>query len=62
MHPMLIAALVTIVKTWKQHKCPLTDEWIMKMWYIYIYIYIHTHTHNAILLSHKKEIFLFAAM
>ena len=23
-----------IVKTWKQPKCPLTDEWI-KMWYIY---------------------------
>ena len=49
---MFIAALVTIVKTWKQPKCPLTDEWIMKMWYIY----------NAILLSEKKEILLFAAM
>ena len=30
---MLIAALFTIVKTWKQPKCPLTDEWIKKMWY-----------------------------
>ena len=33
--PMLIAALFTIAKTWKQPKCPLTDEWIKKMWYIY---------------------------
>ena len=28
---MFIAALFTIAKTWKQAKCPLTDEW-MKMW------------------------------
>ena len=33
--PMFIAALFTIAKTWKQPKCPLTDEWIKKMWYIY---------------------------
>ena len=26
----------TIVRTWKQPKCPLTDEWIKKLWYIYI--------------------------
>ena len=32
--PMFIAALFTIAKTWKQLKCPLTEEWI-KMWYIY---------------------------
>ena len=32
--PMFIAALVTIVKTWKQPKCLSTDEWI-KMWYVY---------------------------
>ena len=30
---MFIAALFTIAKTWKQLKCPVTDEWI-KMWYI----------------------------
>ena len=33
--PMFIAALFTIVKTWKQPKHPSTDEWIKKMWYIY---------------------------
>ena len=32
---MFIAALFTIVKAWKQPKCPLTDEWIKKMWYIH---------------------------
>ena len=31
---MFIAALFTRAKTWKQSKCPSTDEWI-KMWYIY---------------------------
>ena len=35
MHPMFIAILFTIAKTWKQPSCPLTDEWIKKMWYIY---------------------------
>ena len=29
------AALFTIAKTWKQPKCPSTEEWIKKMWYIY---------------------------
>ena len=31
---MFIAALFTIAKTWKQPKCPSTDEWVKKMWYI----------------------------
>ena len=33
--PMFIAALFTVAKIWKQPKCPSTDEWIKKMWYIY---------------------------
>ena len=32
---MFTTALFTIAKTWKQPKCPSTDEWIKKMWYIY---------------------------
>ena len=32
---MFTAALFTIDKTWKQPKCPSTDEWIKEMWYIY---------------------------
>ena len=35
MHRMFIAALFTIARTWKQTKCPSTDDWIRKMWYIY---------------------------
>ena len=30
---MFIAALFTIAKTWEQPKCPLTDDWIRKLWY-----------------------------
>ena len=33
--PMFIAALFTMARTWKQPKCPSTEEWIKKMWYIY---------------------------
>ena len=32
---IFIAALFIIAKSWKQPKCPLTDEWIKKIWYIY---------------------------
>ena len=32
---MFIATLFTITRTWKQPKCPSTDEWIKKMWHIY---------------------------
>ena len=32
--PMFTAVLFTIAKTWKQPKCPSTEEWIKKMWYI----------------------------
>ena len=32
---MFIAALFTTARTWKQPKCPSTDEWIKKMWHIY---------------------------
>ena len=33
--PLFIEALCTIARTWKQPRCPLTDEWIKKLWYIY---------------------------
>ena len=32
---MFTAALFEIAGTWKQPRCPLTDEWIKKLWYIY---------------------------
>jgi hypothetical protein len=33
--PTFIAVLFTIAKLWKQPRCPTTDEWIKKMWYLY---------------------------
>ena len=33
--PLFIAVLFTVTRTWKQPRCPLTDEWIKKLWYIY---------------------------
>ena len=33
--PMFIAALFIIARTWKQPRCPLTNNWIKKLWYIY---------------------------
>ena len=45
---MFIAALFTIARTWKQPKCPLTDEWIKKMWYIYTMKYYSAIERNEI--------------
>ena len=33
--PLFIAALFTIARTWKQPRCPSTDEWIKKLWCVY---------------------------
>ena len=43
---MLIAALFTIARTWKQLRCPLTDEWIRMLWYIYLVEYYPTLKRN----------------
>ena len=45
---MFIAALFTIATSWKQPKCPLTDEWIKKMWYIYTTEYYSAIKRNEI--------------
>ena len=33
--PLFTAALFIIARTRKQPRCPSTDEWIKKLWYIY---------------------------
>ena len=45
---MFIAALFTIARSWKQPKCPSTDEWIKKMWYIYTMEYYSAINRNEI--------------
>ena len=47
--PMFTAALSTIVKVWKEPKCPSMDEWIKKMWYIYTMEYYLAIKKNEIL-------------
>ena len=46
--PVFIAVLFTIARSWKQPKCPLTNEWIKKMWYIYIMEYYSAIERNKI--------------
>ena len=46
---MFIAALLTVTKTWKKPKCPLTDDWIRNMWYIYTMEYYSAIKKNKIM-------------
>ena len=45
------AALFTIAKTWKQPKCPETEEWLKKMWYIYTMEYYSATKKNKMMPS-----------
>ena len=46
--PVFIVALFTIARTWKQPKCPSTEEWIKKLWYIYTMEYYAAIKRNKI--------------
>ena len=52
--PMFIAALSTIAKLWKEPKCPSTDEWIKRLWFI-----CTMELYGAM---RKNEIWLFVAI
>ena len=49
---MFIAALFTIARSWKQPKCPSTDEWIEKMWHI------HTTDYYSAIKRNEMELFV----
>ena len=54
---MFIAALFIIARTWKQPRCPLSDEWTRKPWYIYTmeyYLAIKKKTFELVLMSWVK--------
>ena len=54
--PMFTAALSTIARTWKQPRCPLTDEWIKKLGYI------HTMEHYSAIKRNTFESVLMRSM
>jgi hypothetical protein len=52
---MFIAALFTIAKLWKRPRCPTTDEWIKKMWYLYTTEFYSDMKNNEILSFTSKR-------
>ena len=53
---MFTAALFTVARTWKQPKCPLTDEWIKNMWHI------HTIDYYSAIKRNEIELFVVRCM
>ena len=45
--PLFTVAQFTLARTWKQPRCPLTDEWIRKLWYIYTVDYYSAIKRNT---------------
>ena len=48
MHPNVHCSTIALTRTWRQPKCPSTDEWIKKMWYIYTIEYYSAIKRNEI--------------
>ena len=51
---MFIAALFIIARIWKEHRCPSTEEWMQKMWYIYTMEYYLDIKNNEFMKSVGK--------
>ena len=55
--PMFITVLFIIARTWKQPRCPSSDKWISKLWYIYTMKYysaIKKNTFESVLMRWMK--------
>jgi len=55
---MFIAALFIIARSWKEPRCPSTEEWIQKMWYIYTMEYYSGIKNNDCMKLIGKWIFI----
>ena len=55
MYPIVHSALFTIARRWKQPRCPSTDEWIKKLWYIYTMEYYTVIKRNAFESVHMRQ-------
>jgi hypothetical protein len=49
LHNHVYCSAITIAKLWKQPRCPTTDEWIKKMWYLYTMEFYSALKNNEIL-------------
>jgi len=47
MYPIVHCSTIYNTRTWKQPRCPLTDEWIKKLWYIYTMEYYSAIKRNS---------------
>jgi hypothetical protein len=55
---MVIASLFIIVRSWKEPRCPSTEEWIQKMWYIYKMEYYASIKNNEFMKFLDKYMYL----
>ena len=55
---VFIAALFIIARSWKEPRCPSTEEWIQKMWYIYTMEYYSAIKNNEFMKFLDKWIYL----
>jgi hypothetical protein len=55
---MFIAALFIIARSWKEPRCPSTEEWIQKMWYIYTMVYYSVIKNNGFMKFLDKWMYL----
>jgi hypothetical protein len=55
---MFVAALLIIARNWKDHRCPSTEEWIQKMWYIYTMEYFTAIKNNEFMKFLGKWMYL----